>query len=358
MEALLTRYSTARRNGATPAPAAREACVRVHLVTPAAAGSLTGNRVTVERWGRILRGLGHRVTIGRDWDGAPCDLLVALHARKSHAAIRRFHHLRPGAPLLVALGGTDLYRDLGRSAAARRSLQWATRIIVLQPLAARALPAALRGKVRVILQSCHPVRRPIRPPAGEFRACVLSHLRAIKDPLRPALASRLLPPASRLRIVHLGEALEPRMAERARREMQRNSRYVWKGGVPRRRALRILAGSHLLILPSRLEGGANAVSEALAAGVPILATRIPGSIGLLGRDDPGLFPVGGTRPLARLLWRCESEPRFETRLRRRCARLAPRFRPAAERDAWRGLLRELAVPRRGTGGSRRPPSVV
>ena len=45
----------------------------------------------------------------------PGDLLIALHARKSFAAIRRWSVEAPEKPLVVALTGTDLYRDLGRS---------------------------------------------------------------------------------------------------------------------------------------------------------------------------------------------------------------------------------------------------
>lgn len=316
--------------------------MRIHLVTPAPAGSRAGNRVTAERWARILRDLGHRVSIARGYTGELCDVLIALHARKSFDAIRRFRRLRPGTPLIVALAGTDLYRDLGRSRSALRALEWATRIVVLQPEAIKGLPAGLRSRASVILQSALPASRRMRPGRSEFRVCVLGHLRALKDPFRVAMACRLLPASSRIRVIHLGRALSARMAERARAEMARNPRYRWLGEVPHERALRILDGSRLLVLPSRVEGGANVASEALVAGVPILASRIPGSVGILGADYPGTFPLADTPALARLLTRCESESGFLLRLRLWCARLAPRFRPSRERAAWAALLREIA----------------
>src|SRR4051794_815263 len=102
----------------------------VHLVCPAPPGSRKGNRVTAERWARLLRQLGHRARVAGDWDGEACDVLIALHARKSHEAVRRFRRERPGAPLVVALTGTDLYQDLATSANARRSLDLADRVIV------------------------------------------------------------------------------------------------------------------------------------------------------------------------------------------------------------------------------------
>jgi hypothetical protein len=55
--------------------------------------------------------------------------------------------------VVVALTGTDLYVDLARSAAARRSVELADRLIALQSRARRALPARLRRKLRVIHQS-------------------------------------------------------------------------------------------------------------------------------------------------------------------------------------------------------------
>jgi putative glycosyltransferase (TIGR04348 family) len=312
--------------------------LRVALVTPAPPGSTSGNRVTALRWARILRDLGHRVrVIERYGGGGGFDALVALHARKSAPSVERFARDHPQAPLVVALTGTDVYRDIKRSAVARRSLELAGRLVALQPLADRELPGHLRRKVHVIRQSAR------RPPvtsrrADAFEVCVLAHLRAVKDPLRTARASRRLPASSRIRILHLGTALDSRLAGRARVETARNPRYRWLGARPRREALRLLARCRLLVLTSRVEGGANAVSEAIVCGVPVISSRIAGSVGLLGAGYPGYFPMGDTRALARLLARFESDRRFRAELGARCRRLRPLFSPLRERAAWRKLL--------------------
>jgi len=39
------------------------------MVTPAPPGSRHGNRTTACRWARILRRLGHPVTVRQEWDG-------------------------------------------------------------------------------------------------------------------------------------------------------------------------------------------------------------------------------------------------------------------------------------------------
>lgn len=141
--------------------------------------------------------------------------------------------------------------------------------------------------------------------------------------------------------MHVGGALNEDMKRRARSEMRSNPRYEWRGELPRGRALRVLARSRLHVLSSRAEGGANALCEAIACGVPTLASRIPGSVGILGPDYPGYFPVGDTRALARLLWRAETDAEFLRGLRAASERLRPLVRPDREREAWRKLLEEF-----------------
>jgi glycosyltransferase involved in cell wall biosynthesis len=347
--------------------------MRIRLITPAPAGSRKGNRVTALRWARILRELGHRVTIEQEYTGGSCDLMLALHARRSASAIARFSREHPGRPLLVALTGTDLYDDIRTSEQAQQSLELATRLILLQPMGIHELPEPLRPKAEVIYQSATaprrrgrsvetkvvsagpgrgcadalgvptPPARPGQPARDAFDVCVLGHLRAVKDPFRTAMAARLLPTSSRVRVLHVGGALSEEMAEQARVEAESNPRYRWLGELPRWQALRVLARSRLLVLTSEMEGGANAISEALAASVPILASQISGSIGLLGAGYPGYFPVGDTHQLACLLQRAETDPEYDETLRTWCARLAPLVDPARERRSWEALLRSLVA---------------
>jgi putative glycosyltransferase (TIGR04348 family) len=315
--------------------------MKICLVTPAPSGSRKGNRVTAERWAHLLRELGHQVTVSTEYRSQRCHLLITLHAFKSHPSIRRFREERPDGPLVLCLTGTDLYGDIHTKPEARESLELATRLVLLQPLGLDELPQSLRSKGRVIFQSVTVPEVRMPPRSDVFEVCVMGHLRPVKDPLRIAWAARLLPSSSRLRVLHLGAALSDDLAEQARQEQASNPRYRWLGARPRRQALRLLSRCRLLVLTSQLEGGANVISEALTLGVPVISSRIAGSLGLLGTDYAGYFPVGDTQALADLLLRAETDSAFYHTLCAQCAQRRSLFEPARERQSWQELLHEL-----------------
>ena len=317
--------------------------MRIQIVTPAPPQSRSGNRRTAIRWASILRGLGHRVDIQENYFGDRRDLLIALHARRSARSVKQFRRCYPHRPLVLALTGTDLYHDLERSQTARLSVESASRLVVLQNKALKNLPDHWRDKTRVIYQSVPSIPKRMTSLKRVFEVCVLGHLRPVKDPFRAAMAARLLPASSRIRIIHCGAALSPAMRRRASSEMQRNTRYRWLGNLPQGQAIRRLARSRLMVLSSQMEGGANVVCESIATGVPILASRIPGSTGLLGDNYPGYFEFRDTRRLATLLKQAETDQDFYNTLCQRCRQRQYLVSPQREINAWSTLLRELST---------------
>ena len=324
--------------------------LKVALITPAGRGSHAGNRATATRWAARLRELGCRVRItGPEdapaaWrvDGQAPDLMMALHAWRSHRAILAGRRAFPAAALAVVLTGTDVYRfQHSHPEAFGESLAAADVLVGLHDALAEDLPAAVWPRLHVVHQSALPLPPGApRPGQRHFAVLVAGHLREEKDPLRAALAVRELPAASRLRVVQLGGAVEERWAQAARDEMTVNPRYRWLGDLPRWRVRQWMARARLMVISSRMEGGANVVSEACVAGLPVLASDIPGNRGLLGGDYPGYFPVADTAVLRDLLRRAEAQPAFVDDLRRRVAARAAWFTPEAEREA---LARVIAA---------------
>jgi putative glycosyltransferase (TIGR04348 family) len=315
------------------------------LITPPGPSTRTGNSVAAVRWARILRQLGHHVTVAVDYADQSADAMIAIHAWRSAEAIHRFKTRHPTRPLILQLSGTDIYQYLTDDPAPTlRSLQLADRLVALNSLAWRVVPKKFRQKLRVIFQSVPKPKRKAqryRPNRRRVEVSVIGHLRDVKDPLRAAAAARLLPASSRIRVVHIGCAYTTQWADKAKAEMAANPRYIWLGDVPRAVVQNVLRRSHAMVLSSLSEGGANVISEAVVAGVPVLASRMDGNVGLLGADYPGYFPIEDTEALARLLWRIETEVGYVARLRRAIARRAPLFNPEREFAAWRKLLAEL-----------------
>ncbi len=312
--------------------------MRIILITPAPPRSRAGNRATASRWALLLRTLGHSVEIATDYNDENADLMIALHAWRSADSIQRFAELHPHRPLIVAITGTDAYRFIhSHPEPTLRSISLAHHLVGLHDLIANTLPPDQRHKMHVIYQSAEPVG-PRNPYKRFFHVSVMGHLRAEKDPLRPALAVRKLPAYSRIQLHHYGKAHTPEWAEQARAEMLINPRYHWHAEIPHFQIRQVYQRTHVLVLPSRMEGGANVISEAIVAGVPVIASAIEGSVGLLGNDYAGYFPVEDEHALSALLLQVESEPDFYHRLEQSCIAKQALFTPDNEREGWRRLL--------------------
>jgi putative glycosyltransferase (TIGR04348 family) len=316
---------------------------QIGIASPARAGDNNGNWHTAARWAEHLRPLAD-VRIFEQWDGRPLRVLVALHARKSAAAVEAFRQSMPQGRIVLVMTGTDLYRDLPRGdAQALRSIALANRIVVLQERALAALPDDARPKARVIEQSASPIGgpRPARTPGGVATFIAIGHLRAEKDPLTLARAAVRLRAEPRVVIEHVGDVLDAGLAAEVAALARDCAGYRWLGGLPHPQALARLQAADALVHPSRMEGGANVVIEAVQCGVPVLASAIDGNIGLLGADYEGYFPPGDDAALAAAMRRFAADSGFAAALARRCDALRRRFEPAVEAAAVRALVAEL-----------------
>lgn len=323
---------------------------QVVIVTPALADANNGNWRTAKRWADML-GKAYRVRLTRQWSpaepAAAADvLMIALHARRSAASIaawRATRGPRGAAPLVLALTGTDLYRDIDHDHDAQRSLELADAMIVLNELGPARLPARARAvcPVHVVLQSCSARRPVLDKPRGHLRALMVGHLRSEKDPATWFRALRLLAARPDLRFDHIGEGLDAALADEARALMAAQPAYRWLGPRTHAETRRRIQAAHVLVHPSVMEGGAQVVIEAVRSGTPVLASHMDGNVGLLGADYPGYFPVGDHRALATLIERVRDDAAMLPALARHIERRAPLFAPEAEAAALRRIVAEL-----------------
>lgn len=317
------------------------------IVTPALRDANNGNWQTAQRWARLLAA-DYRVHLLREWRGpedGTGDALIALHARRSAASLAAWAAQRPVAPRVLALTGTDLYRDIATDAAAQRSLALADRLLVLQEQAPRNVPAEHRAKCVVCFQSCSP-RQPLPKTAQHLRALMVGHLRDEKWPQTFWAAAALLDRRPDIRLDHAGAALDPALGDAARACAHAHPAYRWLGPLDHGAARARIQRAHVLVHPSRMEGGAHVVMEAITSGTPVLASRIPGNVGLLGEGYDGYFEPGDAAGLAALLARCRDDPAILPNLTAQCDRRAPLFSPEREAATLRTMLADLLETRR------------
>lgn len=312
------------------------------IVSPALAQANNGNWHTARRWAQFL-GARYDVAIASDWrDEAPPDLLVALHARRSAAPLARFCAAHPGRPSVLVLTGTDLYRDIHTDTEAQASLERASALVLLQPAGLSELPAHLRAKAHVVYQSAPAMAHALRDSAPRHHDILMvGHLREEKDP-RTFMRAASLVTAPGARLLHIGGALDPALGEAAAAAAASvPGRYRWLGALPHDQTRERLGRAHAMAICSRMEGGANVIVEALASGVPVLASDISGNRGMLGDEYIAYFPLGDAAALAALVDRSVTDPAWYAALQAQCAERARLFTPEAEQAALLDLVDNL-----------------
>lgn len=310
------------------------------IITPAMANANNGNWHTASRWAEFLR-RQYEVTLLSEWDGVRYDAMIALHARRSSSSVAAFAKAFPLSPCVVVLTGTDLYHDIRTDAAAQRSLQLATRLVVLQEAGLQELEGPLRSKACVIYQSAPSLESSHRDDCvSPLEVIMIGHLRKEKDPLTFMRAAALVS-APRVCMTHIGGALDAALGEQALATQRAVPHYRWLGNLPHDAARERLRQSRLMVLTSRMEGGANVVIEAVTSGVPVLASDIAGNRGMLGETYAGYFPVGDSQTLARMIDRALEDAAFHALLQAGCRARAPLFAPEREQRALLQLVESL-----------------
>jgi putative glycosyltransferase (TIGR04348 family) len=313
------------------------------IISPGLAAANNGNWQTAKRWQQMLSSNYH-VEIMLQWDGRAFDAMLALHARRSADSIAQWVAKFPAKPIVLALTGTDLYRDIAVDPLAQQSLKLADRLVVLQDMGPKSLPTEFQSKCQVIFQST-PRRRSVQKTTQKLRALMVGHLRAEKSPETYFAAVRALAHRSDIVLDHIGAPLDTDLGQEARQLAAEVPTYRYLGEQTHAQARARMVRAHVLVHPSRMEGGAHVVMEAVMSGTPVLASRIDGNMGMLGADYAGYFDCGDAEQLANALVACREGQNLQSgklvQLARQCSLREKLFEPSSEKIALNHLFRDL-----------------
>ena len=317
--------------------------MRILVTTPYERDSLQGNTVTAKRLVSIFSEAGLSAEIvAKGEKVSHADVLIALHARKSAHYIEDFVSLNPDGRVIVYLTGTDLYYDIPAGCElCERSMKEADTLVVSQESSLASVPEIYKHKAVVAQKS-------IQLPEGFGENCSIQdlqdsdiflcvgHLRSVKQPFMSVEALQLIDAPISLRL--LGGEVSPGLGDVAREWQDAEDRFQWLGRVSYEKTLQWIQKSKVTINTSLIEGGANSVGESIVLGVPVLASKIEGNVGMLGEEYAGYFSVEDKQRLADLMQRVRTDESFLQTLRDQVSARSKKFSRDNEMKDWMSIL--------------------
>ncbi|NWK55679.1 glycosyltransferase [Verrucomicrobiaceae bacterium N1E253] len=301
-----------------------------------------GNTTSALRLQRMLMESGMEVALEDVWySGVEARWMVALNARRSAGAVAEFMDACPRGRVVVVLTGTDINHPEVQDPESDtcRTMKLADRLVVLHEASLAAVPKDFRDKCVVIhpsVQLPHGLQH--KPRRGElFEVLMVGNIRREKNLPLAIEACRLLPQDAGIVVRVYGDA-EGDLANRLMEATAGPLPFQWRGKTDHTSLMELMATSDLLLNTSTQEGGANAICEALGMGLPVLASRISGNVGMLGDDYEGLFPSEDAGDLAEMLSRCAENAVFYQRLKLQVCARSDQFMYQKESELWTQLI--------------------
>ena len=311
------------------------------------AGPAPVRRHRAVRWASAPHGLGI---------GAPGMLADALRTRADIVHAHAFGYFPTwagrivrdvrGVPLVITphsdAGSGSAASHLYASAVARSTLRRADRVVALTRLEAAGL-AGLgvdERRIRVIpngidleeFASLTPRRPATRPPTVLYVGRLYPEQKGLET-LVAAFASIARGHPAQLRLVGEDWGGLARVRESAR-EGGITDRVVATGPLERKELLEEYARAEVLVLPSRFEPFGIVLLEAMAAGLPVVASRVGGIPEVVDAGTTGiLVPPGQPAPLAEAIASLLDDPA-------RAAQLGAAGRRRAEQYSWSRIAPE------------------
>lgn len=249
---------------------------------------------------------------------------------------------RRGRPFVVTLHGTDVtvaHRLPGGTTAMAAVLRRAATVTAVSSFLASDAARALGVPVHTIPLTPMPMAMTMFPDPDAARGGAifvgrLTRQKGVHD-LLDALA-RLKRAGLSIDLTVVGDG--PERAALKAQAIALGLPVMFTGFVPPERVFDHLSGKRIFILPSVNEGLGLAVAEALALGVPVVATRSGGIPDLMRDPEAGaLVPPGDPGALAQAIRMVFSEDRFAIGALRAGKAIAERLSPEKVAEQFEGI---------------------
>ncbi len=276
--------------------------------------------------------------------------------------------VRRGLPYLVSLRGGDVPGLVPDIESIHRRVRWLRRRILGR---ARAIVANSQGLADLSTRADpFPVAvipngvdsEMFRPPATDSSAAPADRLRILfagrlhkeKNPglLLEELARLRREGVTAFRLDVVGDGpLAAAMREQARR-LDLDDCVVWHGWIDKRELVERYQDADCFVNPSLYESMPNAVLEAMACGLPVVASRVGGNAAIVAEGETGLlFALEEPRQLGRALTRLIRDRSAARRMGAEArARVIERFSWEKVAAEYRRLLDDEPSDREHAGG--------
>ncbi len=345
---------------------------KIALVSPYTLPSACGNSFLAERLKAGLSRRGFEVSLfnsGKDDpdQAAPFrpDLVHSLNADRPFQWMQELRK-RCEAPWVITLTGTDYNSWCGvrdPSPHIRWSLEAADALVVFHREASDDLTRcspSLQAKLHIIPQGITPLDRVpdvdiVRQQAGVDRNHVVFLMVAS---LRPVKHLGLAVTAFRkvekempgVKLLLIGPAMDREESEAVLKAGSTLKCFTYLGEQPRDHARRHMQAADVFLNTSLNEGMSGALLEAMAEGLPLLATDVTGNRTLVKHETNGLlFPSGDAEALANTALQLAADPSLRRRLGKAGREIAlSRYSVDQEADRYEKLYEQVL---RATGRS-------
>jgi len=254
--------------------------------------------------------------------------------------------LGSGIPVVVSERADPNIWDPGRWWRLLRSFAYpfSRRIVVQSQGARRYFSASIQAKAEIIPNpvQCRP-EGPARVEGAELlRLTAMGRLKREKGfDILLAAWKRLLAAHPQWELHIIGEGEERASLSAAAQALAEQPRVFFHGLI--KDPFNLLQTSDLFVLPSRVEGFPNALCEAMACGLPVVAAECTDSIPMIVEEGISglLVPPESVDALVSALDRLMSDPEARRRMGRAARSVLDRFSESSVLDRWEELIKGI-----------------